>query len=219
MPKKAIAAVGLLLAGCTTHADGTQSTNKTAVGAAVGSVAGAVLGNRLGGSDNRVAGTLIGAAAGAAVGGGVGYAMDRQEAELREQLAGERRQHQVEVERVRQDLLKLTLANQVSFDVNSAVIKPAFTPTLAKVADVLARYQDNQVTIVGHTDSTGSALYNQTLSERRAEAVLEELSRLGVPTYQMRAAGRGENEPRATNETSAGREENRRVEILLQTTT
>jgi len=212
-------ALGLLLAGCTTHADGTQSANKTAIGAVVGSVTGAVIGNRVAGKGSRVQGTVIGAAAGAAAGGGIGYVMDRQEAELREQLASERAQHQVEVERVREDLLKLTLANEVSFDVDSAVVKPAFQPTLAKVAEVLTRYGENQVTIVGHTDSTGSEAYNQSLSQRRAAAVLAELNRLGVPASRLQALGHGESEPRASNATAAGREQNRRVEILLQSTT
>jgi outer membrane protein OmpA-like peptidoglycan-associated protein len=152
------------------------------------------------------------------VGGGIGYMMDRQEAELREQLASERAQHQVEVERVREDMLRLTLANEVSFDVDSAVVKPAFQPTLAKVAEVLTRYGDNHVTIVGHTDSTGSEVYNQSLSQRRAAAVLAELRRLGVPPSRLQALGQGESEPRASNATPAGREQNRRVEILLQTT-
>lgn len=219
MRSTAYLAFGVLLAGCTTHADGTQSANKTAIGAVVGSVTGAVIGNRVAGKGSRVGGTVIGAAAGAAVGGGIGYMMDRQEADLREQLASERAQHQVEVERLRDDLLRLTLANQVSFDVDSAVVKPAFQPTLAKVAEVLTRYQDNQVTIVGYTDSTGSEAYNESLSQRRAAAVLAELNRLGVPASRLRAIGRGESEPRASNETAAGREQNRRVEILLQSTT
>jgi outer membrane protein OmpA-like peptidoglycan-associated protein len=208
-----------LLAGCTTHADGTQSANKTAIGAVVGSVAGAVLGNRLDRSGSRVEGTLIGAAAGAAAGGGIGYFMDRQEAELREQLASERSQHQVEVERVRDDLLKLTLANEVSFDTNSAAVKPAFEPTLAKVAEVLVRYPDSRVTIVGHTDSTGSDDYNMLLSRDRAVAVLEELTRRGVPAGRLSAFGRGESEPRSSNATADGRALNRRVEILLEPTT
>lgn len=219
MRSTAYLALGLLLAGCTTHADGTQSANKTAIGAVVGSVAGGVIGNRVAGKGSRVGGTVIGAAAGAAVGGGIGYMMDRQEADLREQLASERAQHQIEVERLRDDLLRLTLADQVSFDVDSAVVKPAFQPTLAKVAEVLTRYPDNQVTIVGYTDSTGSEAYNQSLSQRRAAAVLAELNRRGVPASRLQAIGRGESEPRASNDTAAGREQNRRVEILLQSTT
>jgi outer membrane protein OmpA-like peptidoglycan-associated protein len=217
MRKRTYLALGcLLLAGCTTQADGTQSVNKTAVGATVGALAGGVLGNRLD-KGNRTRGTIIGAAAGAAAGGGLGYMMDRQEADLREQLASERAQHAVEIQRVRDDLLKLTLANEVSFDVNSATVKPTFKPSLAKVAEVLKSY-DSQMTVVGHTDSTGSESYNQQLSERRAEAVRAELIRDGVPAERLSAMGRGENEPRADNSTSAGRAQNRRVEILVQST-
>ena len=216
MRKLSCLALGcVLLAGCTTHADGTQSVYKTAVGAGVGAVAGGVLGNRLD-KDKRGRGTIIGALAGAAAGGGLGYMMDRQEAELREQLAGERAQHAVEIERVRDDLLKLTLANEVSFDVNSATVKPSFKPSLGKVAEVLQRY-DSRVTVVGHTDASGAESYNQQLSERRAQAVLDELVRQGVPYPRLSATGRGEYEPRADNASAAGRAQNRRVEILLQT--
>jgi outer membrane protein OmpA-like peptidoglycan-associated protein len=215
---KACSALGaLLLAACTTHADGTQSANKTAVGATVGALAGGVLGNRLD-KDNRVRGTVIGAAAGTAAGAGIGYLMDRQEAELREQLVSERTAHAVELERVRDDLLKLTLANEVSFDFGSAAIKPAFKPTLLKLADVLRKYDRNEITIVGHTDAVGPDSYNQQLSERRAAAVRDELTVLGVPPSRLRAIGRGEFEPRADNGTEAGRQLNRRVEILVQTT-
>jgi outer membrane protein OmpA-like peptidoglycan-associated protein len=211
-----LALVSLALAGCTTHADGTQSTNKTAVGATLGAITGGILGNRASG-DHRARNTVIGAAAGAAVGGGIGYMMDRQESELRQQLASERSQHAVEIERVRDDLLKLTLANEVSFDVDSATVKPSFKPSLAKVAEVLKSY-DTQLTVVGHTDSSGSESYNQQLSERRARVVRDELVRLGVPSSRLSAIGRGELEPRADNSSTSGKAQNRRVEILVQST-
>jgi outer membrane protein OmpA-like peptidoglycan-associated protein len=218
MRTKACSALGaLLLAACTTHADGTQSVNKTAVGAGVGALAGGVLGNRLD-KDKRGRGTVIGAVAGAAAGGGIGYLMDRQEAELREQLASERTDHAIELERVRDDLLKLTMANEISFDFGSAAIKPTFKPTMSKLAEVLRKYDRNEITIIGHTDSTGSDSYNQVLSERRAVAVRDELTSLGVPPSRLRAIGRGEFEPRADNGNEAGRQLNRRVEIMVQTT-
>jgi outer membrane protein OmpA-like peptidoglycan-associated protein len=219
MRMKACSALGaLLLVACTTHADGTQSVNKTAVGAGVGAIAGGVLGNRLD-KGNRVRGTVIGAAAGTAAGAGIGYLMDRQEAELREQLASERTDHAIELERVRDDLLKLTMANEISFDFGSAAIKPTFKPTMYKLAEVLKKYDRNEITIIGHTDAVGSDSYNQVLSERRSVAVRDELSMLGVPPSRLRAIGRGEYEPRADNGTEAGRQLNRRVEILVQTTT
>ena len=219
MKRTAALAFGcLLITSCTTtHPDGTESVNRTAVGAAVGAVAGGLIGNRVD-DDKRARGTAIGAVSGAAVGAGVGYLMDRQERELREQLAVERAANEVQVERVRDDLLKLTLANEVSFDFDSAAVKPAFRPTMQKLADVLGKYDRNQVTIVGHTDSTGSDSYNERLSLRRAESVMQELSGLGVPRSRMSALGRGESEPRATNATEAGRQLNRRVEILFQPT-
>jgi len=213
-----LALVCLALLGCQTNPDGTQSVSKTAVGAVIGSVTGGILGNRVD-EDNRTRGTIIGAAAGAAAGGGLGYWMDRQEQELRQQLADERAAHAIEVERVREDLLRLVLDSEVSFDVNSTAIKPAFHTTLAKMAEVLAKYEQNRLTVVGHTDSTGSEAYNQSLSERRADAVLWELVGRGVPRAQLTAIGRGESEPRADNATKAGRQQNRRVEILVQATT
>jgi outer membrane protein OmpA-like peptidoglycan-associated protein len=213
---KACSVLGiLLLAACTTHADGTQSANKTAIGAGVGALAGGVLGNRLD-KDNRGRGTVIGAAAGAAAGAGIGYVMDRQEAELRQQLASERTDHAIELERVRDDLLKLTMSNEISFDFGSAAIKPTFKPTMHKLAEVLRKYDRNDITIVGHTDAVGADSYNQTLSERRAVAVRDELTALGIPSQRIRAIGRGEFEPRADNGTEAGRQLNRRVEIMVQ---
>lgn len=211
-----LALSGLLLAACQNNPDGTRTVNKTAVGGLMGAVAGGVLGNQIDNDGNRDRGTITGAVVGAAAGAGVGYMMDRQERELRQAVADERVAKEVEVERVRDDLLKLTLANEVSFDYDSAQVKPAFRPTLEKLADVLAKYDRNRVTIVGHTDSTGSEVYNQGLSERRAQAVMTELTRMGVPASIISATGRGEYEPRATNATEAGRQLNRRVEVLVQ---
>jgi outer membrane protein OmpA-like peptidoglycan-associated protein len=219
MRMKVCSALGaLLLAACTTQADGTQSANKTAIGAGVGALAGGVLGNRLD-KGNRVRGTVVGAAAGTAAGAGIGYLMDRQEAELREQLASERTDHAIELERVRDDLLKLTLNNEISFDSGSAAIQPAFKPTMHKLAEVLRKYDRNEITIIGHTDSVGAESYNQQLSERRAASVRDQLVTLGVPASRLRAFGRGELEPRSDNGSEAGRQLNRRVEIMVQTTT
>ncbi len=206
----------LLLASCTTNPDGTQSVNRTAVGGVVGAVAGGIIGNRLDKKGSRTGGTIAGAIAGAAVGGGVGYALDKQERDFEEALSKERAANEIEIERVRDDLLKLTLDSEVSFDFDSAAIKPAFAPSLTKLANVLAKYNRNRVTVVGHTDSTGSDAYNQTLSERRAQAVVNELASRGVPDSIMVAEGRGESQPRADNGTEAGRQLNRRVEILIQ---
>ncbi|MGI9436312.1 MAG: OmpA family protein [Geminicoccaceae bacterium] len=206
----------LALASCTTNPDGTQSTNRAAIGGAIGAVAGGIIGNQLGGKGSRTGATIAGAVAGAAAGGGIGYLMDSQEREFKEELKREQAANEIEIERVRDDLLKLTLDSEVSFDFDSASIKPAFASSLTKLANVLAKYDRNRVTIVGHTDSTGSDAYNQTLSERRAQSVMDELVNRGVPGAIMSAEGRGEREPRTENDTEAGRQLNRRVEILIQ---
>ncbi len=99
---------------------------------------------------------------------------------------------------------------------DSAEIRPAFASTLDKLADVLAKYERSDVTIVGHTDSTGSEEYNQRLSEARAYAVEAVFVDRGIPAYRIDIEGRGESEPRADNATEAGRQLNRRVEILVR---
>lgn len=206
----------LLFASCTTNPDGTSSVNRAAVGGAIGAVAGGVLGNRLDKKGSRTGGTVAGAAIGAALGGGVGYALDSQQKAFEDELSQERADNEIEIERVRDDLLKLTLDSEVSFDYNSAAIKPAFQQSLTKLANVLAKYDRNRVTVVGHTDSSGSDAYNQDLSIRRASSVVNELQNRGVPGEILGAEGRGEREPRAENSTEAGRQLNRRVEILIQ---
>jgi outer membrane protein OmpA-like peptidoglycan-associated protein len=120
------------------------------------------------------------------------------------------------MQRLRDDTLKLTLDSEVSFDYDSDRIKPAFRSTLDKLADVLRKYDRTVVHVVGHTDSTGSAEYNQRLSERRASSVASYLESRGVDPSRVRYEGRGESEPRDTNATEAGRQLNRRVEIYLK---
>ncbi len=202
-----------LLAGCA----GTEQTvgeyDKTVIGAATGAVIGGVAGAVLDKKDRR--GVPIGAAVGAAVGGGIGYLFDRQEQELRAAVAREQEAGRAEVERVRDDLLRITLQNEVLFDFGKAEVKPAFAPTLDKLAAVLVKYDRSFATVVGHTDAVGSEAFNQRLSERRAEAVVDALVARGVAPGRMSAAGRGEGEPRADNASEAGRQLNRRVEILV----
>ncbi|MDX6752238.1 OmpA family protein [Geminicoccaceae bacterium 1502E] len=206
----------VLLAGCTTAPDGTQRVSKAGMGAGAGAVIGGIAGAVLDKNDAR--GVPLGAAIGAAVGGGIGYLFDRQEQAFEQALAVEQQQHVAEVERVRDDLLKITLQNEVMFDFDSATIKPGFQPTLSKLAGVLVKYDRSNATIVGHTDSTGADSYNQQLSLRRAQAVQQALAGAGVPSYRMTAEGRGESQPIADNSTEAGRQLNRRVEILVAPT-
>lgn len=204
--------IGALLTGCATEG----GLTKTQAGALIGAAVGAAAGNQTGDTkserrNDRIVGAVIGAAAGA----GIGRVLDRQEAELNQALENEQIARQVEVQRVRDDLLRLTLDSEVSFDFDSAVIKPAFRNSLNKVANVLTKYDQSQVRIVGHTDSIGSASYNQRLSEQRAAAVERYLVSSGVSPARLSSEGAGESQPRETNDTEAGRQLNRRVEIFI----
>lgn len=205
----------VLTACATTTEDGQTDRNNTATGAIIGAVTGALIGGQLDDDGNRDRGILVGAAAGAAAGAGIGAVMDRQEDDFREALREEQRQSEIEIERVRDDLLKLTFDSEVTFDVNSSSIKPSFQQSLGKVANVISKYESG-AEIVGHTDSTGSEAYNQRLSEQRAFSVQGYLSQQGTPSYQLSSRGLGETQPRATNETEAGRQLNRRVEIFVK---
>ncbi len=210
MSKRLIAVLTLtgLLAGCA--ADDPDRRAKT--GAAVGAIAGAVIGHQI----DHDKGRFIGAAVGAIAGGMTGHYMDEQEREFKRQMEEEQKRHEIEIERLKDDTLKLNLNSEVSFDFDSARIKPAFRDTLDKLADIIRKYDRTVVHIVGHTDSTGPADYNQRLSERRARAVYDYLVDRGVDPNRLRWEGRGESEPRASNATEAGRQLNRRVEIYIK---
>jgi outer membrane protein OmpA-like peptidoglycan-associated protein len=206
--KAMILSLAVSLYGCA--ADDPNQRAKT--GAAVGAVVGAVLGHQLDDDSGR----YVGAVAGAIAGGAVGHYMDKQQHEFEDALAEERDAHDVEIERMQDESLKINLSNEVSFDFDRAEIKPAFTPSLDKMADILVRYDRSIVHVIGHTDSTGSDTYNQDLSERRARSVANYLTSRGVPDDRLQPEGRGEHEPRDTNATEAGRQLNRRVELIVK---
>jgi outer membrane protein OmpA-like peptidoglycan-associated protein len=207
----ALAAV-LALAACT---DPNNPNRGMATGAATGAVVGGVLGNIMGATGRRTEATAIGAAIGAALGGGVGRAMDRQRQDFEQQLAVEQYRNEVQIQQLRRDVLMLTLDSELQFTTGSAVVQPGLRQTLQRIATVIRRYPGMQVAVVGHTDSTGSAEFNQRLSEQRANAVRNELVAMGVPQDQLFALGRGATEPRASNATADGRAANRRVELIL----
>jgi len=181
-------------------------------GAAVGATVGAILGHQL----DDGSGTFVGAAIGALAGGAVGNYMDNQQAEFEQALADEQRRHEIEIERLKDDTLKLSVNSEVSFDFDKANIKSAFRPTLDKLGDILLKYNRTVVHIVGHTDNIGTAKYNLELSQRRADAVSAYLKDRGVPGERIRTEGRGESEPRADNLTESGRQLNRRVELYVK---
>jgi len=201
-----------LAVSCTTTDPytGEQVRNNTGTGVLVGAGVGAALGSLAGGNDTRNA--IIGATIGGITGGLVGNYMDRQEAQLRAQL----RASQVEVQRLSEDEILLRLPANVTFDVDRAVVKSQFLPTLADVATTLRDYPSTTVDVIGHADSTGDEAHNQELSENRAFAVGSVLINNGVQRERLVARGMGETQPVASNSTAAGREQNRRVEIRLK---
>jgi outer membrane protein OmpA-like peptidoglycan-associated protein len=203
----------LILSGCA--APQTNRDKGAAYGAAGGAIAGAVLGQAIG---RDTEGTLLGAAAGAAVGAaagaGVGHMMDKQETEMRDALAAS------EAAAVKRegDLLAITLKGDVSFDLDSDVVRPGLYNELDRIAQIMIKYPQTSILVEGHTDSTGSEAYNQQLSERRANSVKNLLVQRGVQAYRINILGYGESRPVATNATPEGRQMNRRVEIRINPT-
>ncbi|WP_374574933.1 OmpA family protein [Phenylobacterium sp.] len=202
-------------AACTTvdPNTGVVVRSNTKTGALAGAAGGALLGyltNTNRGEQGRK-NALIGAGVGALAGAAVGNYMDRQQAELRAQLAGSG----VDVER-QGDNIVLNMPSDVTFAVDQADIQSRFYPTLDKVAETLNNYPQTTIDIIGHADSTGSDAYNQALSERRASSVASYLVSHGVLRDRLYVAGRGESQPIASNDTPEGRAQNRRVEVVLR---
>ena len=206
------------LASCasTPNDPNANAKEKAAMGAAMGALAGAVIGYQGDHSGGALRGALAGAAAGGALGAGVGMYMDKQQAEFERQLAAEQQSHQVEIERLQNENLKITMSSEVSFDYDSATVTPAFGQTLDKVGDILQRYNRSGVTVIGHTDDKGSDAYNQDLSLRRADSVAYYIEDRGVDRQRVMTEGRGESEPRASNASEAGQQLNRRVELIIK---
>ena len=200
---------GVFLAACTTDPyTGEPKVANTATGAALGAAAGAGIGLLAGGNDRRNA--LVGAGIGLLAGGAIGAYMDKQEAELRAQLAGTG----VSVTR-RGDNLVLNMPSNITFATDQAQIDPSFYPTLNAVAIVLSKYNKTLIDVYGYTDSTGSANYNLGLSQRRAQSVSGYLTSQGINPRRMYVTGFGQEQPIASNATAEGRAQNRRVEIQI----
>lgn len=209
----ALLALSLGLSGCQTSNpySGEQQTSKASIGAGIGAVAGAAVG-AISGSNakERRKRALIGAGVGGLAGAGAGHYMDRQEAQLREQLRGTG----VSVTRNGDDIT-LNMPGNITFATDSAEVQSNFMGVLNSVALVLKEYPKTVIEVAGHTDSTGSANYNQLLSERRAESVANVLRNQGVDNRRLIVSGYGPNQPIASNSTPQGREQNRRVELTL----
>jgi len=184
-----------------------QATKGALIGAGIGAVVGLISGDD---AVERRQRALIGAGVGALAGGAVGAYQDRQEAALRAELEGTG----VSVTRIG-DNITLNMPGNITFATDSSDLSPAFFDVLNSVGKVLNEFNKTVVEVAGHTDSTGSDAYNQGLSERRANSVKQYLTEQGVTATRLTARGYGESQPVASNDTSEGRAENRRVELIV----
>ena len=190
----------------TVQNDPNQNTKQ---GALLGGLIGAGVG-AIANDSNPGLGALAGAAIGAAGGGLIGSQLDRQAAELRQQLANDG----ITIVNTG-DRLIVTVPNDITFDTDSSTVRPALRGDLVKVGQNLLNYPNSNVQIIGHADSDGEASYNLGLSERRANAVADVLQASGVSYSRITTVGQGENNPIASNLTPEGKARNRRVEIVV----
>lgn len=199
-------AVSMLTACATDPYTGESKVSKTAWGTGIGALAGAGIGALAGGEK----GALIGAGVGAAAGAGTGAYMDVQARKLRQELLNTG----VQVQEANGQIY-LIMPGNITFDSNDANIKPTFQPVLNSIAKVINEYSKTMVQVNGYTDSTGSAATNNSLSLMRANSISNYLRLRGVNGNRIVSNGYGSSNPIASNATAAGREQNRRVEIVL----
>ena len=213
-PYFAVTAASLLALTACSNPNMREDNNdfrKTGTGAAIGAGVGAMAGLISGGDSkekkqNAVKGALIGAAGGAAI----GNVLDRQAADLQQSLGNDR----VTITNTG-DRLIVTLPQDILFGSDSATLTGGLQSDLIAVANNLQSYPNSTVQVIGHTDSTGEAGYNQRLSVDRSNSVVNVLSGAGVPATRLQAIGRGEDQPIASNLTEEGKAQNRRVEIVI----
>lgn len=195
----------VVLTGCVAP-EGERARSGAITGAAVGAILGAATGDNSGDSLRRAA---VGGVLGGIAGGTVGTLLDRQAQELNRDLG-----NNVDVVNTGSELI-VTMPQDILFATDSAVVRPDLQSDLRVLAASLQRYPDTRVAVIGHTDNTGSAAYNQSLSERRASSVASILRDSGVASWRVMAVGRGLTQPVASNATPEGRQQNRRVEIVI----
>ena len=199
----AVVAAASLVLGTASCASRAQTG--AAVGAGGGAIIGAVIGRATG---NTAGGAILGAAIGGAAGAIIGNYMDQQAAEMERDLEGAR------IERVGEGI-KITFGGGLLFDVDRADLRPAVQADLVDLARILNKYDDTNIEVQGHTDATGSDQHNMDLSVRRASSVATFLAVQNVGRDRLNAIGYGELQPISSNETTAGRQENRRVEVAI----
>lgn len=205
-----IASVALIgLTACDPYPQGDPNNTRTRSGAMTGALIGGAIG-ATSNSSKRPLATVAGAIAGAAVGGGIGNVLDRQAADLQAATSSN-----IGVVNAG-DRLVVTMPQDLLFSTDSAAVRPDLQSDLRAVAGNLQQYPNSRIEIIGHTDSSGDAGYNRTLSQRRAAAVAAVLSGAGVPGHRVSTIGAGEDQPIASNLTPEGRAQNRRVEIIIR---
>ena len=199
----------LMTSACVTDPNtGQPKVSRTAIGAGAGVLGGLLLGGLIGGPTGRI----IGAGIGGVAGGAIGYSMDKQIRELKEKTEGTG----VEVRPTDNgQAIMVNLPDGVTFDTSSYMLQPHFRPTLDKIAESLNQFPDSLIDVYGHTDSTGTPAYNQTLSENRARTVGDYLGTRGVSSARIRTQGFAATLPVASNDTPEGKARNRRVEIKI----
>lgn len=209
-----LAAGSIALTGCMDPGPEPANGNtRTQNGALIGAGLGALLGATKESGSDRFKNAAIGAAIGAGVGAIVGNQLDKQAAELRGSMGND-----VKIVNTG-DRLIVTMPQDILFATDSALVRGDLRSDLQTLAANLRSYPDTTIDVLGHTDNTGAADYNQNLSARRASAVAAVLMDAGVRPSRIRSFGRGEDEPVATNQTAAGRHQNRRVEIVIRPAT
>ena len=209
-----LSAITLAMGGLSGCANMTETQRDTGVGAGIGAVTGAIIGRATAGG-NKSKSTATGAAVGAAIGAAGGYLwsqnMQKQRAEMEQATAGTG----IGISQTSDNQLKVDIPADVSFDVGRHAIKPNMRPVLDRLASTLNQHPVTTVTIIGHTDSTGSDSVNDPLSINRAASTRDYLVQRGVSAQRIAVDGRGSRQPVADNTTAAGRAMNRRVEIFI----
>lgn len=208
LPLALLLVLGMSQTGC-------SSMNNTGKGATAGAGAGAVIGGVIGRATGSTArGAIIGAAVGGTAGAVIGRQMDQQAEELDRELEN------AQVDRVSDpetgaEGIAIRFDNNLLFDFDSSTLRADVKADLQDLSGSLQNYPGHDAVIVGHTDATGSDSYNQRLSERRANAVADFMLAQGISPSRLRTVGMGETQPIASNDTDAGRQQNRRVEIAI----
>jgi len=187
-----------------------EDRNRTREGAVIGGAVGAMIGV-ISEDEDHLENAAIGAAIGVGAGALIGSQLDRQAAELRRSIGDER----IGIVNTGSELI-VTVPQDILFAADSADVQPPLQRDLRVLAANVQDYPDTSADVIGHTDNTGSARYNQDLSSRRANAVATMLTDAGIEHYRVRAYGRGGNEPLASNPTADGRARNRRVEVVIR---